>query len=139
MSIRLRLAAAALLIAAPSLAAPAKKAPTPTPPAKAGAAQGMIDKSAMDALDRSRAYLRTLRGFELRAEMTIDEVEEGDLSSSSSVARDMISQRPTGCSSSGNRTASFASSISTARLPPCWRRGSATMPRCSVPAPSRTS
>ncbi len=76
---RIRIAAAALLLMTPALAAqaaPKKAAAKPAaPPPKALA----IDKAAMDALNRSRAYLKTLTGFELRAEMTADEVEDGDL------------------------------------------------------------
>jgi hypothetical protein len=73
LQIGLTLATATLLLAlSPAIAADAKQ-----PPADQSAAPA-IDQKAMDALERSRAYLRTLSRFELRAAMTIDDVEDND-------------------------------------------------------------
>lgn len=76
MKITASLAATALLLAVTGVA----RAQTATPAAPAAAlSASRIDPAVMSALDASRAYLRTLKSFELRAESTVDEVEPDDL------------------------------------------------------------
>lgn len=47
-------------------------------PTTAAAQAPAVDQQAVQALERSRAYLRTLRSFEIRAQTTIQEVLEDD-------------------------------------------------------------
>jgi hypothetical protein len=80
MNVTAKLAAGALLLATPmwvaTAAAPKKAAPHQPPPA---AENALIDPEALRAVEASRAYLRTIKTAEIRAEMTIDDVEEDDV------------------------------------------------------------
>jgi hypothetical protein len=59
------------LAIAPVTAGPALAAP---PPASNASDDAAIEPGALDALERMSSYLRTLQGFEMRAELTTDEV-----------------------------------------------------------------
>ena len=53
-----------------------------------------IDPSAMAALDHMGAYMRTLKTFEVKAAQTTDDVLDNGQVVQSSVAVDILAQRP---------------------------------------------
>lgn len=93
----------------------AASAQTPAPPPTGTSTTDLIEPAAVAALRASRAYLRTLKSFELRLEGTRDEVIGDDMKVELANQARYNFVAPNNCSSTGAATGCSGASNATAR------------------------